>query len=440
MAKKRSRDSENHKSTERPSKRLQTQNPPCTKHPFRVSPESSPKKRIGEARIEFWRERGTWPTEEQEKTMHRFRELIDDARAKKRSLSRKRSNASLNSETAQTQTSSNQQPRDQKSAPYKHPFFEEQLKDCDSFMDDYIEGITAESEKLCQALLRGTQSPPEYTLFSNDDLFKKTCKRIRGENETKVVRDIAPLIVPSAEILADRGAKHLEILRETVNACWINSITFMKPSGSRSRPGPRPQPDFGLGFKRDAFSRERLQKLQPFIGDLLTDSTLIAATYNMYLPFFSAEVKFGREKELHQEINGFSISHSDVDVRIWGHYAAIDGDGVKYYRHPIRKFDFTELNGKEKWTAYTFVRNIYDLWLPKHFERICDIIDMLPADLDFDVSEGPESASSRLGLSQQFESYGLDDEQVVPDSQPSRQPSVQPITPNTTIGTESTML
>ncbi|MCJ1467580.1 hypothetical protein MMC07_006205 [Pseudocyphellaria aurata] len=490
--KKRSRNTENHTSTERPGKRRRIENPPRTNqakrkrhqedevHPSYVSPESSYKRRrtsaaptqktIGEARIEFWRERGTWPTEEQETTMHRFRELVDDARAKRRSPSRKRSNGSINSETNQTQTSSNQQPRDQKSAPYKHPLFEEQLKDCGSFMDDHAEGITAESEKLCQTLLKGTHSPPKDTLFSEDDLFKKTCKRIRGENETKVVRDIAPLIVPSAEILADRGAKHLEILRETVNACWVNSISFMKPPGLR--PGPRPQPDFGLGFKRDAFSRERLQKLQPFIGDLLTDSTLIAATYNMYLPFFSAEVKcgaaaldiadrqnahtqsvilrglytlfrlVGREKELHREINGFSISHSDVDVRIWGHYAVVDGDDVKYYRHPIRQLNIRELNGKEKWTAYAFVRNIYDLWLPKHFARICDIIDMLPADLDFDVSEqGPESASSRSGLSQRFESYALDDEQVVPDSQPSqpsRQPSVQPVTPDATIGTEST--
>ncbi|KAL9623484.1 MAG: hypothetical protein Q9160_002164 [Pyrenula sp. 1 TL-2023] len=484
-AKKRSRDPENHTSSERPRKRLQTQTSPCTKQakrernrgdevqPSRVSPESSPKrlrasaaptqKTIEEARIEFWREKGTWPTEEQETTMRRFRELVDDARARKRSLSRKRSNASLNSETTQTQTSSNQQPRDQKSAPYKHPLFEEQLKDCASFMDDDTEGITTESEKLCQMLLRGMQSPPEHTLFSTDDLFRKTCKRIRSENETKVVRDIAPLIVPSAEILADRGAKHLEILRETVNACWVNSITFMKPPGSR--PGPRPQPDFGLGFKRDAFSREQLQKLQPFIGDPLTDATLIGATYNMYLPFFSAEVKcgaaaldiadrqnahtqsvilrglhtlfrlVGREKELHREINGFSISHSDVDVRIWGHYVVIDGDDVKYYRHPIRKFDFTELDGKEKWTAYTFVRNIYDLWLPKHFERICDIMDMLPADLNFDTSEqGSEPVSSHSRSSQQLESYGLDDEQVVLDSQL----SVQPITPDTTIRTEST--
>jgi hypothetical protein len=277
-AKKRSRDPENHTSIERPRKRLQTQKPPRTKqakrkrhpedevHPSRVSPESPSKrlrisaaptqKTIGEARIDFWTERGTWPTEEQETTMHRFRELVDDARARKRSLSRKRSNASINSDTNETQTLSNQQPRDQKSAPYKHPLFEEQLKDCGSFLDDFIEGITTESEKLCETLLNETQPPPEHTLFSNNVLFKKTCKRIRGKNKTKVVRDIAPLIVPLAEILADRGAKHLEILRETVNACWVNSTTFIQPPGSR--PGPRLQLDFSLGFKRDAFSQEQL--------------------------------------------------------------------------------------------------------------------------------------------------------------------------------------
>jgi hypothetical protein len=59
---------------------------------------------------------------------------------------------------------------------------------------------------------------------------------------------------------------------------------------------------------------------------------------------------------------------------------------------------------------------------------------MLPGDLNFDISEKvTESASSRSGLSQQLENYGLHDEQVFPDSQP----SVQPITPDTTIGNES---
>ena len=418
---------------------------------------------IGEARVEFWRENGTWPTEEQEKSMDRFRDIVKDTCAKKRSLSRKRSNASLSTETVQTQTQSSQLSREQKSAPYKHPLFEIQLKECGSFMDNYGEGITAESKELCKKLLQAPQPPPEHTLFSDDKLFEKTCKRIRGENEAKVVRDIAQLIVPSAEILADRGAEHLEILRETINACWVTSYTFINPSGLL--PGPRPQPDFGLGFKREAFSREQLQKLQIFIGNPLVDSSWIAATYNMYLPFLSSEVKcgatgldiadrqnahtqsvilrglyklfrlVGRENELHQEINGFSISHSDVAVRIWGHYAIINGNDVEFYRFMIAEFGILpSVRGDERWTAYSFVKNVYDLWLPKHYKRICSVIDMLPADFNFDVSElDQELTSSRSGLSQRFDDHGLADEQVVQDNQQ----SVQQITPATTIQTSS---
>jgi hypothetical protein len=36
-------------------------------------------------------------------------------------------------------------------------------------------------------------------------------------------------------------------------------------------------------------------------------------------------------------------------------------DKTTFYRHPIRTFDFTELDGKEKWTAYKFTRNVYDM-------------------------------------------------------------------------------
>ncbi|KAL5431361.1 hypothetical protein PMIN07_009377 [Paraphaeosphaeria minitans] len=118
-------------------------------------------------------------------------------------------------------------------------------------MGQFAEGVTAETRELSQKLLDRTQPLPKHTLFSDDVLFKKLCERIRGENKTKVVRDIAQLIVPSAEILANRGAKHQETLQETVNASWINARTFVTPGSS---PSPRPQPDFGLGFKRDAFN------------------------------------------------------------------------------------------------------------------------------------------------------------------------------------------
>jgi hypothetical protein len=312
-------------------------------------------KTISDARVNFWRQNGSWPTEEQESTMDRFREIANHALARKRSsasLRRKRSDASMNAETVQTRAPSDQQQREQKSAPYRHPRYEGQLQERGSFMDDHEEGITTQSEKLCQTLLKTPRNPPEHTLFSDDNLFKKTCRRLKGENDTKVIRDIAQLIVPSAEILADHGAKHLEILRETTNVGWMNAIPFY---------GTRPQPDFGVGFKREAFTPEQLQKLHPFIGNELEDCSYVAATYNMYLPFLTSEVKsgasaldiadrqnlhsqtvslrnlielfrlVGRLNELHREINGYSISHSDEYVRIWAHYVVIKGEDFTFH-------------------------------------------------------------------------------------------------------------
>jgi len=55
--------------------------------------------------------------------------------------------------------------------------------------------------------------------------------------------------------------------------------------------------------------------------------------------------------------------------------------------------------------AYKFTKNIYDIWMPTHLKRICSIIDDLPPDLDFEVSEPGES-----GFSQGLESHHLFDQ------------------------------
>jgi hypothetical protein len=115
------------------------------------------------------------------------------------------------------------------------------------------------------------------------------------------------------------------------------------------------------------------------------------ATWQMYLPFLTCEVKCGaaaldiadrqnahsmtltvrgvvelfrivkREKELHQEILAFSVSHDHQTVRIYGHYPMIDGNKTSFYRHAIYTFNFTALDSKEKWTAYKFTKNVYDI-------------------------------------------------------------------------------
>lgn len=171
-----------------------------------------------------------------------------------------------------------------------------------------------------------------------------------------------------------------------------------------------------MGFRREAFTEDQLKRLQPFVGEL-TETSFFMATYYMYFPFLTCEIKCSaavldiadqqnahsmtmavrgivelfrlmkREKELHREILAFSISHDHRTVRIYGHYPIIDASKTTFYRHPIHTFDFTVLDGKEKWTAYKFTKNVYDVWMPAHFKRICSIINELPPDIDFEVSQ-----------------------------------------------------
>ncbi|KAL7938441.1 hypothetical protein V8C35DRAFT_288066 [Trichoderma chlorosporum] len=324
-------------------------------------------------------------------------------------LARKRSTNSPHrkrSDSGSSATPSDQRPREEKSAPYRDPRYRILLETKGSFMAKSDVGITEDSKKTCSNLLNAEQSVPKDSIF-RDDLFEQTCQSVEDRNEARVLRYISPMIVPAAETLAIYGDVGLECLVETINEGWNNSIPLT---------GTRPQPDYSVGFRRQAFTDAQLTKLSPFIGDFLGgDLSLFMATYRMYFPFLACEVKcgaldvadcqnahsmtlaargvvelfrlVGRESEVDRQILSFSISHDHRSVRIYGYYPVIeskDTKDTKYYRHPIHNFYFTALDGKDKWTAYRFTKNVYDIWMPKHFERIRSAIDQLPEKLDFD--------------------------------------------------------
>lgn len=302
---------------------------------------------------------------------------------------------------------------------YRDVRYETLLATKGSFMVRSKLDVTDESKKLCKNLLERKQVFPENSLF-HDDFFDLTCQMIHNRNEARVIRDISQLIVPSAENLAIRGAKHLKILVETVNAGWNNSIPLA---------GTRPQPDYSVGFQREAFTKEQLEILSPFVGDFIAgDLSYFMATYYLYFPFLACEVQcgagdlaiadrqnahsmtlaargvvelfrlVGRETEVHRQILAFSVSHDDQWARIYGYYPVIDEKETKYYRHTIRKFCFTELDGEAKWAAYQFTKNVYDTWMPDHFKRITSAIDQIPAKVNFDVQALSESTGLSLGL------------------------------------------
>lgn len=411
-----------HNSTERPPKRLR-------KSVSDDIDEGSLSQELGSKTwrqtdpIDYWRREGRWP-----------KEYFDQEYGMSHLLARKKSTASFRrkrsdagSTAPSSTTPSDQKPREEKSTPYEDARYETLLATKGSFMDEHQAGITDKSRNTCRTLLETQQVVPEDTLF-RDDLFQDTCKRIRNRNEARVIRDISLFIVPSAETLTIRGAGHLQVLIESVNEGWNNAIPVTRP---------RPQPDYSVGFKREAFTEDQLNRLQPFVGEL-SDTSFFMSTYYMYFPFFTCEVKCGaaaldiadrqnahsmtlavrgivelfrlvkRENELQREILAFSVSHDHRSVRLYGHYPVIEDKKTTYYRHPIHTFDFTALDGKEKWTAYMFTKNVYDVWMPTHFTRLCSVIDSLPADLDFELPQLSESQFPEAsGLSQGLQSHHL---------------------------------
>ena len=318
------------------------------------------------------------------------------------SLRRKRSEPG--SLTASSITPSDQKPREEKSAPYQDPRYRTLLEIKGSYIDKSELDIMDTSKSLCRTLLEKEQTVPKDSLFY-DDIFDRACRKLQDKNEARVIQDIARLIVPSTETLATFGAKTLEVLVESVNEGWNNSIPLLRP---------RPQPDYTVGFKRTAFSDDQLSKIKPILGNIM-DMSFFIATYYIYFPFLTCEVKYGtaalniadrqnahsmtlavraivelfqlvkREQELHRQILAFLISYDYRSVRIYGHYPVIKGKDTAFYRHPIRTFDFTELEGKEKWSAYKFTKNVYNIWMPKHLDRIRSAINELPPDFDFEV-------------------------------------------------------
>ena len=140
-----------------------------------------------------------------------------------------------------------------------------------------------------------------------------------------------------------------------------------------------------------------------------------------------------REQELHREILAFSISHGNETVRIYGHYPVIEDKKTTFYLHTIRKFDFTEQDSKEKWTAYKFTKSVYNTWMPAHFKRLCSAIDAIPPDIHFELSEESDlQFPSSSGLSQGLESHHLSDSGATGDDE-LRLLDTQEVTPETSV-------
>lgn len=226
------------------------------------------------------------------------------------SLNRKRSNPSIAGSSA-----SDERPREEKSAPYRNQsyptFLSEDVTNYKSYMEDHEEGISETSEKLLEILLNAKQSPPKDGLFG-DNVFTKFLRKLKGKNESRVIQDLSPLLVPSVEALAilghrlaknvgeaihklyphlfpslealtTFGAHHLNRVVESVNEGWNDCHPITKP---------RPQPDSAFAYGVTAFSGDQIKILRPTLGTAGFRSYFKGTYYELF-PFLTKEVKTG---------------------------------------------------------------------------------------------------------------------------------------------------
>ena len=199
-------------------------------------------------------------------------------------LTRKRSSSIHSQEMQSSQGTPNDLPREAQSAPYENARYESILATRDAFMDESDIGVSKDCEALFKKSLSNTQELPSHTPF-RDDYFKRIHQKLRNENEAMVIRDITRLIVPSAKNCAiyEGRASNLKILKEKVNSSWLKCIPLSKPS---------PQPDYSVGFKASAFTKDQLNRLSPFVGEYM-ELCSVMAREDVYFPVLSSEGKCG---------------------------------------------------------------------------------------------------------------------------------------------------
>ncbi|KAH8704461.1 hypothetical protein GQ44DRAFT_819750 [Phaeosphaeriaceae sp. PMI808] len=378
--------------------------------------------------VHYWVEKGSWPAEyfdPDDQTSGDFENQngilwapdmnLNHGLAKRKLVVPRSSKQSGDNSFAPTDNDATQ--REFKSAPYKRASYQAALASKGSFMKEFDKEISKAFRDLRRTLLYSEQVYPENSLF-RDDIFETTCEKLCGRNEAMVIRDIALLLVPSAQTLATFGDTNLVHLAESTNEGWNSAEPLL---------GPRPQPDYSVGFGQSAFTDEQLEKLKPYVGEEPSSFTSsFMATWQMYFPFLACEVKCGnaaidvadrqnahsmtlavrgvvklfslvkRQNELHRKIIAFSISHDHRSVRIYGHYPIIDGDEFTCYRHLIKAFDYTSEEGKDKWAAYRFTKNVYDKWMPTHLKNICSAIDELQPGVGTPTSQQSEAKKSEI--------------------------------------------
>ena len=164
------------------------------------------------------------------------------------------------------------------------PGYEKVLQNAGIYMNREL-GLTISdtSQELCKVLLNSFFPPPSNSLFGGQS-FLLTLNEVRSENEPSVQRDITPLLVPCASLLylQDRVLQ-CQHLSAKVQSEW----TKVTPLA-----GPLPTPNYVVGLKRSAFTRDEILQLQIYSAP--NKATIFRD--GLYFPFLVCEVSTDRSQ------------------------------------------------------------------------------------------------------------------------------------------------
>jgi hypothetical protein len=294
--------------------------------------------------------------------------------------------------------------RDAKSSAYKDANYVHIFEQKGGFMRPSSAGPIIEDVKLCEQLLNQPNDNPSDTLLE-DEYIQDFRTTLQSRSEARILVDLHPLLMPSAESRRIREGEGLEHIIDGYNDPWFKTEPIH---------GPKPQPDHAWGLRWSTFSESQRQKL----GVKRDAKSMYAVRDDMYFPYLAAEIKCGNQaldiadrqnmhsmcialravvslaqaaqclEQVNRRILGFSISHDSEDVRIYAYYPEISGDKIEYYRLPLKRFNLWSKD--ERWACFRFVANVNRVFLPIHTNRLNSFLGQIVDAQDYHFENDDE--------------------------------------------------
>ncbi|KAL1622279.1 hypothetical protein SLS56_008812 [Neofusicoccum ribis] len=266
-------------------------------------------------------------------------------------------------------------------------------------------GLSEDSEKWLEKLKEKKRESPSDSQFQ-PRVLRARLLRLQGKNEMAVIRALQNLVCPEAEDLAvlhlddDGLAENYDLFADFWNEQWAKQPQVLPGFGT-------PKPNYCVGFSLSAFTEEQRRKL-----DILSsEKTVLMPARFMYFPFLTCEVKSWqqsldladnqnahniyvavqamvelfrmakRENSVNGQILAFSVSYNHSQVAWYAYYPVIEGEKTDIYRRPLFKVFLSPDDDPNSWKSWHLARNLYELWAPDLYSRLCKAIDAVELDV-----------------------------------------------------------